>query len=311
MKDIRMAKVQIIMFLTFFLLTSSLTYISNVEAVSETVVKVDPLLSFARTGEAFTVNITVVNVQNLYGVEIKLCWNTSVLEVISVDVRLGIEDHPDGVLHNPVNIIQNETSQQEGKYVLVGLSYAPEPPLPPSFNGSGNIVRVTFHVISSGYCELDLKTTLVSNIIPPGSTAVETIAHTTINGFFGPILLTVYPKMVMVGESVNISGLIATAQANITVTIFYKLEEEMEWHTLETKTNEQGSYYLIWKPNRSGKYCLKATVFILGNQETSPIISINVSEPQQSPWPYLTLFIVIIASAIATLLMVRRRRTKK
>jgi hypothetical protein len=304
MKDIQIAKVQIIMFLTFFLLTSSLTYISNVEAVSETVVEVEPPLSFARIGEVFTVNITVVNVQNLYGVEIALYWNASILRIADTDVRLGKEDYPDGVLHKPV--CKNETFM-EGKYLLYGLSTQPAP----SFNGSGTTVRVTFNVTGIGTCDLSLETKLASNIIPPGSTAVEEIAHKTINGFFGPILINAFPKNIAVGESVNISGLIATAQANVTVTIFYKREEEMEWHTLETKTNEQGSYYLIWNPNKSGKYCLKATAFILGNQETSPIISINVSEPQQSPWPYLILFIVIIASAIATLLMMRRRRAKK
>jgi hypothetical protein len=304
MRDIRMAKVQIIMFLVFFLLTSSLTQISNVEAVSETVVKVEPPLSFARIGEAFTVNITVVNVQNLYGIEIALYWNASILRIADTDIRLGKEDYPDGVLHKPV--YKNETFMED-KYLLYGLSTQPAP----SFNGSGTIVRLTFKVTGIGTSDLSLETKLASNIIPPGSTAVEEIAHKTINGFFGPIMINAFPKNIAVGESVNISGLIATAQANVTVTIFHKHEEEMQWHTLETKTNEQGSYYFIWKPNKSGKYYLKATAFILGNQETSPIISINVSEPQQPPWPYLTLFIVITALAIATLLIVRKRRIRR
>ncbi len=95
------------------------------------------------------------------------------------------------------------------------------------------IVGITFNVTGVGTCDLILETKLASNIIPPDGTSVEEIAHKTVNGFFGPIQLNAYPKKLMVGESVNISGLIATAQANVTVTIFYKLEEEMQWHILE------------------------------------------------------------------------------
>jgi len=281
-----------------------------VEASNETVVKVEPHVSFARVGEQFTINITVVNVQNLYGVEVNLYWNASILEMVNADVRLGVEDHPDGVLYNPVSIVQNQTFQQQGKYVVAGLSAA-EPPLPPSFNGSGNIVRVTFNVTGVGRCELSLEAKLASNIIPPGSTTVAPITHTTINGFFGPIQITAFPKRVTVGENVNISGFIAPAQANIPVTISYRRDEETEWHTLEiVETDEQGSYLYTWAPEKSGKYYVKSMAVIFGNEETSPIISISVNEPEQPPWLYIGVLVAIAIVVMVTLLMYRRRSQK-
>ncbi|MGC9346249.1 MAG: hypothetical protein ACP5ER_05620, partial [Candidatus Bathyarchaeales archaeon] len=120
----------------------------------------------------------------LYGVEIALYWNASILEMVNADVRLGVEDHPDGVLHNlsdaKISIYSNKIFQEQGKYVLAASSISPAP----SFNGSGNIVRVTFNVTGVGSCDLSLEAKLASNIIPPGSTTVAPITHTTINGFF-------------------------------------------------------------------------------------------------------------------------------
>ncbi|HDD69774.1 MAG TPA: hypothetical protein ENG19_01450 [Candidatus Bathyarchaeota archaeon] len=309
MKNLRLKLLHFmeVLLLSIILSGSFLAYIETINASSEPTVRVKPSICFAHTGETFTINITVENVQNLYGLEVSLYWNASILEITNVDVRLGKENYTDGVLYNPVHIHENQTFPSLGKYTLAASSAAPAP----SFNGTGNIVRITFRVIGSGCCELSLETILTSNIIPPGSTVVETIAHTIVNGFFGPILLTAYPKQVMVGKSVNVSGLIATPQAGVNVTIFYKHEEETEWHALKTKTDEQGRFSYIWTPEKSGKYYIKATAYVLGNQEISPIIFINVSEPQQSPWLYIFLSVAVIVIIAAIVVIAIYRKTIK
>jgi len=150
-----------------------------VSASMETVVKVEPYLSFASIGETFTVNVTIFNVQNLYGVEITLYWNESILQLTEVDVRLNVnKSHPDGVLYDPV-YWTNEISSN--KYFLWGTSYEPAPP----FYGSGNIVKLTFTVMTVGNCTLHLESKLADWPPPYRIPRVsKPIDHTTLDGVF-------------------------------------------------------------------------------------------------------------------------------
>ena len=158
------------------LLMPFLIQVVIVQATPETVVKVEPYSSYANIGETFTINIAVADVQNLYGVEVNLYWNFSILKPVNIDVRLG---EIDGVLYNPVYVVQNST--QDGKYVLAATSMAPAP----SFNGTGNIVRITFTATNPGNCKFDLETELWD--YPPPNQGSMPIEHTTIDGFFDVI----------------------------------------------------------------------------------------------------------------------------
>jgi len=166
-----------------FFMVFSVQRTTFVQASPGTVVKVEPSTSYSDIGETFTINITVADVQNLYGIEVILYWNASVLHAMSVDTRLGVESHPDGVLHEPPSIFvaENNVTQKQGKYVLTATSVAPAP----SFSGSGNIVRITFNVTSFADSELNLETKLYDypppDREPPISLPIE---HITIDGSF-------------------------------------------------------------------------------------------------------------------------------
>jgi len=143
---------------------------------AQTIVKVDPPTISVNKGEVFTVNITVIDVQNLYGVEVDVRWNTSLLQLMDVDIRLGVNSHPDGVLYEHfINITQENT----GEYTIAATSYTPAPP----FNGSGNIIRITFQAIDDGETAIDLETKLY-DYPPPDRVQRESqpIPYTTING---------------------------------------------------------------------------------------------------------------------------------
>jgi hypothetical protein len=141
-------------------------------ATPETVVEVNPQTISANLGERFTVNITVIEVQNLYGIEVSLRWNSSILDPVNVDIRLG---QTDGVLHSPPPVYIVENLTKESEYVLAATSMNPAP----SFNGSGNIVSITFNVTNPGDSELDLETRLWD--YPPPNEASSPIDHTTID----------------------------------------------------------------------------------------------------------------------------------
>jgi len=180
------------LFLASILLMLLLIQVAVVQAAPETVVKVEPPSSYANIDETFTINLTVADVQNLYGIDVTLYWNSSILQVVSVDLRLGVESHPDGVLHespSPPYIQENNVIQEQGTYRLAATSMAPSP----SFNGTGNIVRITFVVISPGNCTLDLETELWD--YPPPNQGSMPIEHTTIDGFFG--LISEFPNVLI------------------------------------------------------------------------------------------------------------------
>jgi hypothetical protein len=154
--------------------------VSSVKADSTTVVEVVPSTVSGNVSATFTVNITVVNVQNLYAVEATLSWNSSVLTGTSVDVRLG---QADGVLYGAENnstllIVKNNLTQMS--YTIASTSVSPEP----SFNGSGTIVKITFLVVGSGNSQLTLESQLYDRPAPEG--ASQPIDHTTIGGVFVP-----------------------------------------------------------------------------------------------------------------------------
>jgi hypothetical protein len=160
--------------------------ISITQTSTETVVKVDPSIISVVIGEKFTVNITVIDVQNLYGVEATVCWNASLLQLINVDIRLGVSSHPDGVLYEP---FLNITQENVGEFIIGATSYTPAP----SFNGSGNIMSMTFRVINVGESIIDLETKLY-DYPPPDREPRESmpIPHTTIDGTINAIIPEIF-----------------------------------------------------------------------------------------------------------------------
>jgi hypothetical protein len=126
-----------------------------------------------------TVDITITNVQNLYGLDVSLRWNNSVLEVLSATPHLGVESNPEGVLHEilpdaSVYVGEDNASQALGDYHLIAISISPAP----SFNGSGTIATLTFKVASVGHSQLSLETELADR--PPLGEHSNLIEHTDV-----------------------------------------------------------------------------------------------------------------------------------
>ena len=159
-----MKKSRLVALLTVLILVSTMaTCCSNQTASSQSAIitKVETTSNSVTVGTPFTITITLTNVQNLYGVEVVLRWNPTVLEATSVDTQLGIESYPNGILHESsssptIFIAENNITQNTGEYRLVATSMAPAPP----FSGNGNIVKITFNPINEGNSALDLESQL-------------------------------------------------------------------------------------------------------------------------------------------------------
>ena len=137
-----------------------------------TTVKVVPSTTTPVVGETLTVNITISNVQNLYAVDVTLRWNNSVLKVLSNTALLGVESHPNGVLHENILIGEASASQQIGTYTLFATSTGSAA----GFSGSGTIATLTFNVTSLGRSTLELETELAAKLVP-GDESADFIAH--------------------------------------------------------------------------------------------------------------------------------------
>jgi hypothetical protein len=152
-----------------------------VQAASSTTISAVPSSSTPLLGETFTVNITISDVQNLYAIDVTLRWNASVLQVLNINSRLGVESHPDGVLHenlpnSPIEIIDDTLSLETGEYHIAATSVTPSP----SFSGSGNVATITFNVTASGHSGLELESELAA--YPTSDEPAPFIEHTISNG---------------------------------------------------------------------------------------------------------------------------------
>jgi hypothetical protein len=155
-----------------------------------------PNTNTADVGQSFTINITVSDVQNLYGLDVTVDWNSSILQLANVDIRLAPAD-TDGVLYNsslaPVLIQTNST--YPGNYEIAATSVNPAP----SFNGTGNIVKITFTVIASGYSSINFEKSQLWDCArvrdPPLS---EPIPHSTIGGQFSSTVVEIPNSTILV-----------------------------------------------------------------------------------------------------------------
>jgi len=152
--------------------------VCSAQSSGNTAVRVQPSTTTVRVDETFSVSVTVESVQNLFGLDVILRWNSSVLQFQNVDLRLGVESHSDGVLHEGSNteIYIAENAASEAEYHLAATAVAPAS----SFNGSGTVFRIDFKAISVGRSPLELETELADRP-PPGETA-NLIEHATVPG---------------------------------------------------------------------------------------------------------------------------------
>ena len=144
-----------------------------------TLVKAEASANQPHVGDTLTVTIKISNVQNLYGVDVTLKWNTAVLNLVSATSKLGVESNPEGVLHEssiyPIEILDNTATQSSGEYHLLATSTGSGTP---SFSGSGTIATVTLNVTNPGSVGLELQDVQIS-IRASGESNVDLVSPQT------------------------------------------------------------------------------------------------------------------------------------
>jgi len=118
----------------------------------------------------FTVTAKVANVTDLYGLEFRLYWDTTLLDLIRVKLTLPWSSY---------FLAANQTNEAGGWY---WLSVTAVPPAT-NFTGSTTLVTFTFKVTSIGKTLLDLTNTVL------GDPFANPIPHDVGDGFFSNVLI--------------------------------------------------------------------------------------------------------------------------
>jgi len=118
---------------------------------------------FASTAETFEIQVSVADVQNLYGFDFKLYYNTETLDLVEVIPELPWKLNM---------LMKNEVNEPLGVYRIAAVGLAPAPP----FDGSATLVRLTFMHTGDGEARLRLADAALVD------QSGESIRH-EINGF--------------------------------------------------------------------------------------------------------------------------------
>lgn len=142
--------------------------VSIAVASPETKLYIDPSETKVLIGNTFVVCVKIADINNLYGYDIWLRYNTTLLDIVSVG--------PPHLLPEPMI----EIIEPDG---IIHISKIPSPPAPP-VSGSGTVASITFNATALGSCILDLFDTALFNpdLLP--------IPHTNIDGS-----ATIFPKV--------------------------------------------------------------------------------------------------------------------
>ncbi|MDH5690545.1 MAG: hypothetical protein OEY81_03835, partial [Candidatus Bathyarchaeota archaeon] len=124
----------------------------------ETVLFTHPILTVARKGESFSVNLFLFNVENLHGWELQLYWNNAVLNCTSAEIRV-----PDVWGENVFELGPSIENSFNATYGRCSMAVSALYSTTPSFNGSMVVATLTFEARAAGNTILDLQETKLAD----------------------------------------------------------------------------------------------------------------------------------------------------
>jgi hypothetical protein len=152
----KQGKIVLFSILVFSLLSPCLVYAASAQG---TTLSAQASTNQPKVGETLTVTIKISNAADIYGLDVTLSWNSSVLKAVSATNTLGVESHSGGVLHEsssyPIAVEDDAISTDQ--YHLLATSTGASTA---SFNGAGTIATVEFNVTGTGATGLALDAEL-------------------------------------------------------------------------------------------------------------------------------------------------------
>jgi hypothetical protein len=117
---------------------------------TSTALVVEPQSVQGTTGQFFTVNVSISNVADLYGWQIELSWNSSLLNATNVTEGPMLKSSGNSTFFSPaVNNAAGNLSALCTRLLSFGSNAT-------GVSGHGTLMTVQFEVIGSGACDLNL-----------------------------------------------------------------------------------------------------------------------------------------------------------
>ena len=135
-------------------------------AVTNTKLAVEPATLTGQVNETVKANITVYNVQNLYGIEFNITWDPTVLTPIKVHYQTP------WTKENP---LRNVTTT--GEYALAVTAMYPAQP----YSGNHTFVNMEFKILKTGLTQITIKYSKL------GDSKSKAITHAKVNAIFSNI----------------------------------------------------------------------------------------------------------------------------
>jgi hypothetical protein len=149
-------KIVLLAVLVISLLSPCLVYAASAQG---TALSAQASTNQPKLGETLTVTLKISNAADLYGLDVTLSWNSSVLKAVSATNTLGVESHSNGVLHESSSypIAVEDDTISTGQYHLLATSTGSTTA---SFTGAGTVATVEFNVTGTGAAGLVLDAEL-------------------------------------------------------------------------------------------------------------------------------------------------------
>jgi hypothetical protein len=115
--------------------------------VGGTIVRCQPAPETDPAGETVSVDLFIENVQQLYGADLRMSFDTSMAQAVDADASTdGVQIQPLSEFLVPGFIIKREADNSAGTIWYAVTQTDPTPPA----NGSGAVARVTFQPLTAG-----------------------------------------------------------------------------------------------------------------------------------------------------------------
>jgi len=164
-------------------------------------IRIEPSLVETQEGLPFTISARLTDPEDLYGLNFKMNWNTTLVDYISHDVYIPRNVYLWGVLYEPVDIEKDEVNQTAGEYWIEAISSDDSP-----FERDGTVFNMTFQAKVSGTFNLTIHSSnLTGNF---GQSLIHNVFNSTVEisaGVHDGAVANITTSGVLVGEGYSTS----------------------------------------------------------------------------------------------------------
>ena len=263
-----------LLFLIGVILQVEITRLATTESV--TAVSVNPQEVRCPVGENFTIEIEISNVTDLYGWEVRLKWNVTVLEALEVNegnfLKNGGQTFFTYKLNNTVG------------YVIADCTLLGDVA---GVNGSGTLATIKFYTKRIGESPLDLYNTTLINSYE------QSIQHVAVDGYYRTTvhdiaLTNIVATKSWVNVTVENQGT-ETETFNVSVSYIRIKDPLIGTKTVTLNPNSTIILSFSWTPTVTGTYKITAQATILPDEidtedniiKTTLYINLTSGEPSE------------------------------